>query len=339
MAEPRTVLLGLRSNVHFFASHQGFAKLDARVKALSLLYDHVVLEDGVYEGSVGEAGSDGWVMPLMSEEQLRPLRTRRGERFAVRAWLEGSDTKSTVFDTTLVRSFRAQFISIADQAASADPDWLSLEGFDSLDSDVREADRLRGSWEWEDREILDELLVDLPRFLKGAIVRHLYTDLARAYVLGIDASPDGEHSRLLNMKVSDQSIAAMSGGRTLRLAVPDIRNATWEDVAELRKDPGLKNLRAKLQEIDVAGLTDEEVIRTLEREHAEELRRRMPRWRGFAVKVGWNLLSFVPLVGPPSSAFQTAGSLASTVRARRHWTATLMRIRRRAEARREDAAG
>jgi hypothetical protein len=333
MAEPRTVLLGLRSNVHFFASHQGFAKLDARVKALSLLYDHVVLEDGVYEGSVGETGSDGWVMPLISEEQLRPLRTRRGQRFTVRAWLGGSDTKSTVFDTTLVKSFRAQFISIADQAAAANPDWLSLEAFDSLDSEVKEADRLRGSWEWEDRKILDELLAGLPRFLKSTIIRHLYTDLARAYVWGIDAAPDGEHSRLLNMKVSDQSIAAMSGGRTLRLAVPDIRHATWEDLAGLRKDPGLKNLRAKLQEIDVAGLTDEEVVRRLEREHAEELSRRMPQWRRFAATVGWNLLSFVPAVGPASSTAQTAGSLAATVRARRHWTATLMRIRRRAESR------
>jgi hypothetical protein len=333
MAERRKAFLGLRSNVHFFASHHGFARLDTRVKALSLLYDEVMLEAGVYEGSVGEGFSDGWVMPFTSEDQLRPMRTRRGADFRLTVSLEGSTQPSSTMSTTLVKSFRAQFISLAREAASAKADWMQFVNFDALSEGVKEADRLRSSWEWEDRALIDEMLPDIPRFLKSALVRHLYTDLARAYLFGFEAAPDGEHAHLLQMKASDASEIALGGGRVLRLAVPDIRLATWEDIAELRRDRGLSNLREKLREIEVAGLTDQEVIARLEREHAEELARRMPRWRDRAVDVAWNLVSFIPIVGQASGAIQIAARTPSTVRAQRHWTASLMRIRQRTEAR------
>ncbi len=59
--EPRTAFLGLRSNVHFFASRQGFMNLESRVKPLALLYDRLVFEDGVYECTVGEQGTSAIV--------------------------------------------------------------------------------------------------------------------------------------------------------------------------------------------------------------------------------------------------------------------------------------
>jgi hypothetical protein len=68
----RFIFLPLRTNVRSFASRRGFAVLDARLKALALLYDDLLFENGVYDYSVGEQGSFDSLVPFMNNDQLKP---------------------------------------------------------------------------------------------------------------------------------------------------------------------------------------------------------------------------------------------------------------------------
>jgi hypothetical protein len=164
--EPRTAFLGLRSNVHFFASRQGFMNLESRVKALALLYDRLVFEDGVYECTVGEQGTSATVQPYHDPVQLRPQRTRKGESFVVRAAITGTEDFHPVIDTRVVKSYRSQFRSTLEQLVPFHPDWALVVDFDHVHRDIgRAADKLAGDWSWRDQRLLEGILPNTEHYL------------------------------------------------------------------------------------------------------------------------------------------------------------------------------
>src|SRR5438105_3259758 len=79
----RVIFLPLRTNVRYFASRRGFAALDSRLKALALLYDDLLFENGVYDCSVGEQGAFDSLVPFMNDDQLKPRRSLRGQPMGV----------------------------------------------------------------------------------------------------------------------------------------------------------------------------------------------------------------------------------------------------------------
>jgi len=92
---------------------------------------------------------------------------------------------------------------------------------------------------------------------------------------------------------------------------------------------GIQNLRAKLREHDAAGSTDMDVLRRINEEYAADVERYQPRWRNVATTIRWNILSALPLAGIAAGVAQTGLSVGGVLRHRNHWTATLMRMRRR----------
>lgn len=329
---PRAVFLGLRSNVHFFASQRGFLQLDTRIKTLALVYDTLVFEDGVYDANIGEGGSFRLVSPYQDESQLKPVRTRRGQPFGVRAALTGTDDYHTVIATTSVKAYRSQFISTLQQLAPLRPDWArTVDGVATEWASA--ADTVARDWKWKDGDLLRDILPDEHHFFRDALIDHLYTDLARAYVFGMDLAPDGVHATLLRRKAADARLHdAASGVRTLGLLLPAVHRASWHDIADLRKDRGLANLRAKLREHDAAGGSDVDRLRRITEEYAADVEKYQPRWRNVGITIGWNILSAIPFVSIPAGVAQTGVSIGQVVRAKNHWTATLMRVRRRTSA-------
>lgn len=148
----RAVYLGLRSNVRFFASHNGFARLRNRVKGLSLLYDGVILQDGIYEAWYGDTAAQEFHGPLVDESQLKPVRNRIGTPFGARIAKTGTDDFHTVIASTNIQRFRAQFVSITREITAARADWFTVGVIEPPYAD--QAENLAKKWDDEDKRWL-----------------------------------------------------------------------------------------------------------------------------------------------------------------------------------------
>jgi hypothetical protein len=322
----RAIYLGLRSNVRFFASQTGFARLSSRVKGLSLLYDRVLLEEGVYEAHVGDDGATQFHGPLVDSHQLKPFPNRIGVPFGVQIAKTGSDDFHTVVAATNVQSFRAQFITLTEEMTEGKADWFK---HGTLHPTYQEqAHDLAKVWDREEDGLAEKLWPEMHPRLRSIIHENLNLDLASAAVLGMHLAPDGLHQPLLHAKAAAKRVALHgSGERTLWVVLPNLGVATWADISELRKDAGLRDLRAKLADIDQAALEGEDVYQTSLLAALEEAERRRPRW---FVSGLWSVLS---LVAGPIALPLTAAGIAKDVRrswrADRTWTAALVRARQR----------
>lgn len=334
--EERGAFLGLYSNVHFFASQQGFKSLEGRVKALSLLYDKLLFETGIYNGHIGEEGSFQEVAPFRGNpEELKPVRTRKDRPLNVMFSHDGSDEVHSAIHTPTVKLYRAQFITILQDLGRIKADWAYFTSF-ALGTDgyqlAQEADRLARDWMWRDREILAQLEPDTPQFWRNVLISHLFTDLARSSLLGLDIAPDGRHDGILRGTVLARGESrSESGIRSLSLLLPDIRQASWQDIADLRKDRGIQNLRARLREFDADGGSDAELIREINAAYAKDMERYRPSWRGTAVNIAWNLVTSVVSLGLAPTVIQSGKAITDTLAAKEHWTASLMRLRSRVQ--------
>jgi hypothetical protein len=334
VAESRTIYLGLRSNTQYFASRQGFMKLEARLKALALLYDHIVLEQGVYDCAVGRGGSSAWVWPYDDPEQLKPVRTLK-RNFRVAVAVDGSDKYDQVINTPTEKRFRAQFESILQQLAPVHPDWVSAVYFDPTDAITRAADDTARRWMWDDSGLLAGFMPEASHFLRDIVIKSLYIDLARAYHLDTDIAPEGMHSKLIASKAAATDMEVVANGeRILPLWIPDVRQASWEDIDHLRKDRGISNLRMKLRELDAAGGSDDELLARANREYQDYMERHRPVWSRFVASINWSLFGFTVLA-PIAAVAQPILAGLQVPGEKKHWTASFMRVRRYIEDRTE----
>jgi hypothetical protein len=334
----RTIFLGLRTNVRYFASRKGFAALDTRLKALALLYDNLLFENGVYDSSVGEAGSFDVVTPLVSDDLLKPRRTRRGAPMGVRIQNEQTGDWATAFATRSVQSFRAQFISTLKQLTALKADWARYISFSSgipgYEADLQVASDLARDWTWDERDLVKQTLPNMPSFLRDKIHSNLNIDLARASIMGCELSPDAIHEPLLVAKTAASPLEEhTTGERALRLVFPELASARWEDVAELRRESGLTSLRDMLREVDTPELADRAVMERIHHEYLKELDRRRPRWWQPAVAGALTAIGFIPFIGQAAATvggvIDTASGARDAWQGSRHWSAALIKARRR----------
>lgn len=337
MSDPlRSILFGLRTNVQFFASHVGYSALETRLKVFSLLYDQVVVERGVYEAHIGEDASWEFVTPEpVRPEQLRPIRTRRGTPFGVAIQREGSGVPVPVIGTTLVKAYRAQFYSVLKEAAGAKVDWIGFAEFGpgGMHSQVDDAaGKLKQRWDWDEGGLAKSVFPEQPRYLRDKVHSSLNLDLARAVILGLALAPDGIHAPLLDAKVkqSDEIESQPAGNAALALVLPDVRHATWRDIAAIRKDKGLRFLRDRLRELE-ASATSEPLLEQAVRETLlAEVERKMPNWGAAAVDATVNVIaSPIPVVSTVVTAISEGKKVADTWKDKTSWTATLVRARKR----------
>src|SRR6266550_531416 len=249
----RFIFLPLRTNVRYFASRRGFAALDARLKALALLYDDLLFENGVYDCSVGEQGAFDSLVPFINDEQLKPRRTRRGAPMGVNMQNERTGEWVKMIATRSLKAFRAQFISTLDDLVTIKPKWAHYVSFSPGIPgyrDLKAASDLARDWTWTERDLVKQALPDTPSFLRDKIHTNLNLDLARAAMMGVDLSPDALHEPLLLAKAAAAPLDLhATGERALRLVLPELASASWKDVAEIRRSAGLTALRDKLREL------------------------------------------------------------------------------------------
>lgn len=334
----RIAFFGLRTNVSYFASHEGFAKLGTRLKACALLYETVIVEGGVYECTVTDRGAMEFVGPPKGPSDLRPRRTKRGVIAGMRMAKTDTDNWNTVFAGTVEKQLLAQFHSHI-KGLPAKTSWLQMA--ELTDEADRRARKVSSDWTRRERDRIRELMPDASRFLREKMHENLNFDLARASLIGAELLPDGSTTPLLRSKLNEPGLRILgTGERPLHFLLPDLASATWEEIAQLRKFRGFMRLRAKLRELDDVSLSDDSVHRKIENEFLTEIERHAPRWRSVALSAGMIVLSAVPPVATAVEVVKASGDaiemgkdVADHVRDRGSWAATLIRARHHLRAR------
>lgn len=268
-------------------------------------------------------------------EQFRPARTRRGTPFGMTIQREGSDIALPLFGTTLVKAYRAQFFSAMREAVKAKVDWIGVADFNQggmhTQADVAAEDLAR-RWNWDERDLAESVFPQRPRYLRNKVHESLNLDMARAVVLGLALAPDGIHAPLLAAKVeqSDEVESHPAGICALGLLLPDVREASWRDVASIRKDRGLRYFRDRLRELE-AGASSEPLLEQAVRDALLiEVERKMPSWGSEAISATVNVVaSPIPGLGTVATGLSAGMDIADTWRDRHRWTAALIRARRR----------
>jgi hypothetical protein len=245
----------------------------------------------------------------------------------------GSDDFQTIIDTSIVKQFRSHFIRTFQDLASLNPRWVHSVYFDGDPRIDAQASTLADEWNAAEHEAVVQAMPTTPTFLRTRIHHNLNLDLARTAVLGTHLAPDGLHFPLLALKASGGEVkVGGSGQRPLLLAMPELSHASWEDVCDLRKWRGFQRLRAKMRELDGPELRDKDIQARLTAEYLAEVEKRRPRWAGTAVAGISFFLGFVPVLGQIVSGALAAQNAVTAARGSQHWTATLVRAKKRLAA-------
>ena len=310
----RTCFFPLRTNAGFYRE-KGAVNLRQRFKEATLLYDHVVLEYGVYSATIGQRISvefhSDW--DASKNEKVRGSRPKGG-KFSLAIGKTGSDRRiALAVDEPSERRFASEFQSmISDVVTETDdhlPDWLRIEGYElplqtkrQIEACAKRDAHRPGFWRRSGSIRL-----------RDRVLYNLEHDLLVAASRGYLASMDGYFGPLARRH---PDVVAGGGHIAFRVLVPNFTSLAWPRILELRDHPGVAEFRAKLIELEEECLAD--LNRNPESGRERILRRVMidlaERWRpptaaDVAGKIAIDfVLGQVPLVGPAASAAFNIGN-------------------------------
>lgn len=89
-------------------------------------------------------------------------------------------------------------------------------------------------------------------FVRNLIIKGLHRDLLVGAALGAAVNVDRFHARILAARVTDGSVLPLFGPQALTILVPEVRDLSWSDVAQVRANRGLRQYRAVLREVEEA---------------------------------------------------------------------------------------
>jgi len=348
MADERkaSVFFPLRTSVELFRDRHSPTAV-VRAKEAAILYDRVIFETGLLDVTISTGGSNSFWHP---EAHLTPeLRARARHVFEPGApvtFLMGKQPAKGVpaaeedmhvmMHGALTRVYIAEFhTGILDDLREFSPDWVQaveLGGGDIPRSDP--VGRRIGELNFQDG-FDKSLMPNEDRWLRDYIVKSFNRDSVLAASQGVAFSLTPMFDPMVERHGVQSDTA---GAEALAFLVPNLGSLPWEAVVEYRDHPASQAAREMLREFDTRAATEEagdaydygrrvqqevtaalfDAIRSQSRGLPEELGRE-------AVKTA---VSFVPVVGPivEKSATLTAMGLDAR-RARRHWTAAIMKLR------------
>ena len=93
------------------------------------------------------------------------------------------------------------------------------------------------------------------RFVRNAVINHANNDMATAIAAGCTASIDAVHSQVVAERFSDDEGWRLRG-YTIPVIFPQIGDWSWQEVADLRRDPNMARFRAILLEVEAETAAD-----------------------------------------------------------------------------------
>jgi len=248
MESPRTCLFPLRTNCGFYRAH-GEMALRARVKEAAILYETVLLQEGLYTATIGRAGSIETVEPNPTRPgTLRDLNLKGGD-FSLAVRPSDSDGPfRTIMHGTVERRFHAEYGSLANEIADALktrdlPEWIQLVAFEAnpgakaaIQDMARKDAREKGLWRRQGSD-----------YLKTRVLENLNHDLGASAALDADVSMDRYFLPLVRRK---GAATATSGQLALTILLPNLASLPWEQIADAREHAGIESFRTQLTEIE-----------------------------------------------------------------------------------------
>lgn len=322
-------LFPLRTNAAFYREH-GRLDLRQRVKEATLLYETVVLEDGVYSAVAGPTRSLEMLEPASDEvvDNLRRLKPRGGTfSLALRHDATGA-RRVLAASERAERRFVAEYHSIVreflqDTGTRELPPWISLAPFaltpsvqNRIGALAREDARRPGFWRRGGSS-----------HFRDVVLKNLNHDLLLSACLEAFVSLDGYFSPLVRRK---RGVESGKGVFALRVLFPNFGSLGWKQVMEVRDHPGIADFRAKLAEIEEEALAQVDgtssASEAVHRRAMIDLAQgwRPPRLIDEAGKIAVDLaIGLIPVIGPPASALL---DVAQADQERRTWGAVFLRL-------------
>lgn len=321
----RSCFFPLRTNAGFYRI-RGQLALRERLKEAALLYDEITLEDGLYEATVG-ANTSVEMFAAATDENVEIARKLKssGGRFAL--YVGGTVAADEAAERRFVAEYRSLIREIVEESGvGRRPDWLKLVAYEAAPAMKRRVEQLAR----EDAQRPGFWRRKGGRRLRDRALGNLNHDLLLSAALGMPISPDGYYAPLARRKPEVSPMR--SGGLVLRVTVPNYASLGWDEIMELREDPGIEDFRRTLAEIeeqelfkhaDKGGDMRDAVHRRVEYELAKECRPRSIADRAGNLAVDM-VVGQIPGVG---LVFPAVREAAEAIIDRRRWSALFLRLK------------
>jgi hypothetical protein len=308
------------------------------------MYDHLILEDGMWEGHAGPTGSFTMRIPSRMPHPT-DYQTPRERALAASGHFQvavGPDSspgpRHTVISSQTTIAWRATLDPIKQEMRKSYP-WIEFAEFDLYPDEKDLVSRMVG--EDQGDGLLEGRIAD--EFSRKLVIENADHSLVMGSTLRAAVSLDKLHRQVLNARLARGQAMPVFGSNALEIVLPEVHRLTWEDVDSVRKSRGMANMRVLLAEIEEAAWSEADGGRRLEeavfRRYANKIlheeSRYRPSYRGvvrtLAISVVVSVLAGpLPIVaGVALGAAQVAGGAAAAEhRYRSSWLATVNRLKR-----------
>lgn len=251
-----TALFPLRTNAHALLAGAPALSVVGRIKHASLLHDRVLLESGSWMANAGPAGSTTfWTPPDQGGEhrwqQARDRRSAQQAGFYLAMAPSGSSQplRTVIHSDSAEVAWQATMEPVRRELPS-EVDWIEFESFGLTSAGKRIVARLVSA-DVDDDWLTSELRERWSRNLVSKSVAH---DLVLANGLAAALSMDNRHALVTEARVRRGEAAVVLGGHAQAVLLPNVSNMSWDDLATVRRDRGLRRLRAVLREVEAEAL-------------------------------------------------------------------------------------
>jgi hypothetical protein len=226
-----------------------------RLKFASLLYDHVVLEEGVLQMHAGSLGGFSVVEYDLPPEQARwqtPEQRHADQASQFQLNIGPEDTPgvpATVMHPVLVSDNEIAWRATLEPFAAELPpgaDWVHFGRTKDPRGDLA---RIMSQWTWADQRN-PALKAAIPvLFVREAVIKNADRDLAVAADNGLAAAVDPFHMQVVAQRFNDEAGWRLRG-YSVPVLYPQVGDLPWEVIADLRREPNIARFRAVLQEVE-----------------------------------------------------------------------------------------
>ena len=252
---PSALLVPLRSNGRSLLAGPSIKSVRRRLKFASLYFDQVFLEEGIFDMSAGPGGSSGFVRPPLEgeiprwqspasrgAEQRRSFTVSVG-RDVVPGVTAGPMTTAISSDASV--SWKATLYPFASELPAA-ADWIS---FTRTVDPSGHVGRMSDQWRRADESnaALERAIPE--RFVRNAVIKQANRDLGFGAQYGLAVSMDPLHHQVVAQRFEDDDNWKLFGF-AVPILFPRVAEWSWEDIADLRRDPEMSRLRRILREVE-----------------------------------------------------------------------------------------
>jgi hypothetical protein len=249
-------LLPAGVDAHALVTGGALSSVRSRLKASSLLYEHVLIESGQMSIQAGPTGSQRWqyqTRPDLPAVWQTPRARNRGQSapFSVAMAREATPGVSAAgpYHQVLHSETSICWMPTFEPFQSELParcDWIS---FGAPGPVASQFERLRDQWKRRDDSngALQRLVPE--SFVRSQLTDHVSQDLMVGAAGRWDISLDQLHGRVIGARMAGDANLE-THGIALPIIVPRVGDLGWDDVKRIRKLKAIGNLREVLREVE-----------------------------------------------------------------------------------------